>query len=184
MYTEQTSDDETRRAYLGGRDPLVVLGDEDLAEGTLAKQLVLEDNHLAVGDLDLIELALPPCPASLRQAFRPGQGDGTLRGAKRRARARADRYGMGIGWMEEIRWGRASKLPFESTGAEHTCSRYNRQFSRGATCRRWKWCFSVPVWATLTFHLCTTAVEFGGFVHRLELVVFGPDQPGASPSPP
>ncbi len=48
-------------AHLGGSVSRVVLGEEDLAETSFPEQLVLKNNHLVLGNLDLVQLPLPPC---------------------------------------------------------------------------------------------------------------------------
>lgn len=64
-------------AHLGSCISRVVLGEEYFTESSSPKQLV-RNPHLVLGDFDLVNLALPPCSASLRQRFRLGQGDRPL----------------------------------------------------------------------------------------------------------
>ena len=64
--------------HLGSGNLPVVLGDEDFTESALSEELLFENDNLVRGDFHLIELALPPCPASFRQRFPAGQGDGPL----------------------------------------------------------------------------------------------------------
>lgn len=63
--------------HLGSGIPPVEIRQVHLPEPSTAEQLV-GDNHLVLGNFDLLELALPPRAASPREGFRLCCCDGSL----------------------------------------------------------------------------------------------------------
>lgn len=82
--------------HLGSRVPRIVLREEDFTESSFPEKFV-RNPHLILGDLDLVKLASPPCPANFRQSLRLGLGDRSL------GIDQSKRRHVGCGWMAEQR---------------------------------------------------------------------------------
>lgn len=63
--------------HLGSRISRVIFREIDFTEAPFAEKFV-RDPHLVLGDLHLVELTLPPCPANCCQSLRFGLVDGSL----------------------------------------------------------------------------------------------------------
>lgn len=83
------------RTHLGSRVSRVVIGEVDLAEATFAEQL-FRNPHLVLRDLNLVKIALPPCPASsasFRLRFRLDKGERSLATIRKTPSVRRGNYG-------------------------------------------------------------------------------------------